>query len=171
MFKVFEVPCHPPSSPTFIAHCCHPLSSPVLPPTHLCLMCSRTSCPLCCLPHASCPPHSHLVRSRPTCRSLTCVSCPPLYVSSPSASCSPHWVLVRSLPMHMPLTCVSFPPPYVSSPMHPAHLISTQLCLISQVGLLPVHAAHLTTSQLGLSPVSQWMVCMARCGEVCNRGM
>src|SRR5882724_8576664 len=42
---------------------------------------------------------------------------------------------------------------------------------VSQVGLLPVLAAHLTTFQLGLTPVSQWMVCMARCGEVCNRGV
>src|SRR5882724_5497432 len=97
-------------------------------------------------------------------------SFPPHYVSSPTVSCSPHWVLVRSLPMHMPLTCASCPPPYVSSHGCPAHLISIQSCLISQVGLLPVHAAHLTTSQLGLTPVSQWMVCMARCGEVCNRG-
>jgi len=55
-------------------------------------------------------------------------------------------------------------------PWMSCHLISIQSCLISQVGLLPVHAAHLTTSQLGLTPVSQWMVCMARCGEVCNRG-
>ena len=111
------------------------------------------SCPPCCLPHVSFPPHSDLVGSCLTHRSLTCASCPPHYVSSPSVSCSPHWVLVRSHPMHMPLTCASFPPPNVSSPTCLAHLISTQSCLVPQVGLLPVHAAHLTTSQLGLTPV------------------
>jgi len=60
---------------------------------------------------------------------------------------------------HLPMS----PPPHVL----PTSLASSR---VSQVGLLLVHAAHLTTSQLGLTPVSQWMVCMARCGEVCNRG-
>src|SRR5882724_1606642 len=82
---------------------------------------------------------SHLIWTwlglAPTCRSLTCASCLPCYVSSPGASCSPHWVLFRSLPMHMPLTCASCPPPYVSSLMHPAHLISIQ-CQNLSLGLL-----------------------------------
>ena len=95
--------------------------------------------------------------SHTTCRPLTtCLYLPPGRVTSNliQGFLSVHDSVDTSGPASIPLTCVSFPPPYVSSPAHPAHLISTQSCLISQVGLLPVHAAHLTTSQLGLTPVS-----------------
>ena len=166
-------PCHLTVSPMHLAHIVWTWSgltphidlSP-LRPAHLALSPARRILLTSLGPSWVLPAHTHLVS--------LCICLLPVHLAHFPMSPPPHVLLTSlgpggSLPMCMPLSPVHLTHLPMSPPPHvlPTSLASSH---VSQVGLLPVHAAHLTTSQLGLTPVSQWMVCMARCGEVCNRG-
>jgi len=175
--------------PTIMAHRCrHP------PPTHTFTHCSNTCelslvrtwsglhlphvglSPLCPAhlamspaPHilltslgpslGSCPAHTHLVSLH--------IHISPVHLCPPPMS--PHHILLTSLgpsgSLHAYAShlCV-FPTSLCLIPHMSCHHISIQSCLTSRpltcVGCSPLYIS------VGLTPVSQWMVCMARCGEV-----
>src|SRR5882724_8114500 len=105
-------------SPTFVSHHHGPLLSPVLSPTHLCLTCSRVSCPPHCLPHVFptsfgpgwvLPPHVGLSPVHPAYLAMS----PPLVHPA-------H--LIGSLSDPSPCICLS--------PVHLAHLPMSPPCIL-----------------------------------------